>query len=158
TGGDTLPSPSPLIEGICATPDKEAVVIQGEDFTEVDPFGRRLHAEVGEQTKTSRWQLDVALKKLTAMGIKLPETTVDQNEVFSIDEQIARYIESGQKDCKRAAQNLGGDSEAFMNVTAEAKRAAGIKGKLPDLARDHPQPLDAAKKFAEAARRAVVRS
>jgi hypothetical protein len=158
SGGDGLSNPSPLIEGICARPDKETVVIEGEDFTEVDPFGRRLHAEVGELTKTSRWQLDIALKKLTAMGIKLPESTVDQNEAFPIDEQIARYIELGQKDCRRAAQNLGGDSDTFMKVTAEAKRAAGIKCKLPDLARDHPQPLDAAKKFAEAARRAALRS
>jgi hypothetical protein len=159
SGGDGLSSSSPpLIEGICATPDKEVVVIEGEDFTEVDPIGRQLHAEIGESTKTSRWQLDKILKVLPNIGVRLPESTVQQSDAFSIDEQIARYIELGQKDCRRAAQNLGGESDTFMKVLAEAKRAAGIKGKLPDLARDHPHPLDAAKKFAEAARRAVLRS
>jgi superfamily II DNA or RNA helicase len=151
------PSAPLLIEGICAEADGEVVVIEGEDFTEVDPIGRKLHAVIGEATKTSRWQLDKILKAMPGIGIGLPNTEIEQN-AFSVDEQIERYVKMGEKDCRRAAQNLGGDSDAFAKITAEAKRTAGIKCKLKDLARSHPQALDAAKKFAEAARRAYQRS
>jgi hypothetical protein len=158
-GGAQWDGDKPLIEGICAELEDETVMIEGEDCTDVDPLGRRLHALVGLNTKTSRWQIDMMLKQLPNVGIDLNKATDSaQDELFSVDQQFNRRYERALQSIRAAAFNLGG-GDAYKRVTAECKRAAGlVKYKLTDVIREHPKPLDAMKRFEQAAQQVLQRS
>jgi hypothetical protein len=162
TGGD--PPPAKFIEGICAEQQRETVVIENQDFTDTDPTARILVDRIGAQTRGTRWMFNMALRELEGLGIPLngaSTTPPDKEELFSIDEQIKRYRESGNNNCKKAALNLkraAGGGDFFGQVFNQCKKAAGIKGSLEDVSRDHGDPLEAMKRFAEAARRAVENS
>jgi hypothetical protein len=82
---------------------------------------------------------------------------VEPDELFTVEEQFKRHYERALKSIRAAAINFGG-GDAFAKITAECKRAAGIKGKLQDVLRDHPKPLDAIKRFEQAASAVLQRS
>lgn len=158
-GGEGEHPAADTIEALFVEPDQEATVIEGDDFTEVDPMGRRLYELLGARTRTSRWQLDMILKEGQKIGLVVTSTETTE-ETFTIDEKVTRLWDMGLKDCKRTAMNLGGGHEIFRKVIGEAKRSAGIKGKssAEDLLRDHPNPLQAVEAFYNAAHRAYLRS
>jgi hypothetical protein len=143
------------IQGISADLTEETIIIEGDDFTREDPIGRRLHELIGLETKTSRWQLDKALKVLPALGIPLNITApMRGDELVSAEEEFARRRERGVKWCKAAGKLLG-DSEAIRNVIYECKRSAGIRGKLEDVIRDDPNAIVKIKAFEDAAWKAL---
>ena len=74
-----------------------------------------------------------------------------------MEEQFKRHQERALKSIKAAAVNLGG-GDVYAKITAECKRAAGIRSKLADVIRDHPKPLDAIKRFEQAAHQVLQRS
>ncbi len=148
------------VEGIAAELENESVVMEGEDFTDVDPTGRKLHSLIGNETKTSRWQLNKVLRGLGKLGVSISGVSgaPGQDELFSIEEQFKRHKERALKAIRKAAINLGGGEDTFKRVTAECKRAASIRGRLDDVIRDHSHPIEAIKAFEQAAYRALQRS
>lgn len=152
----------PFIQGIAAEMQYETVVMEGDDFTDVDPTGRKIHAMVGQETKTSRWQLNKVLRGLSALGINLggaaPENADKElGELFPVEEQFKRIKDRALTAVRATAVNLGGN-HAFGIVTAECKKEAGIKGKFENVLREHPKPLEAIKAFERAALNALRRS
>jgi superfamily II DNA or RNA helicase len=160
-GPDDDAPDKPLVEGICAELERETVILEGEDVTDVDPLGRELHARVGLVTKTSRWQIDKLLKELPNIGIPLGNMgpPIGGDDLFSKDEEFKRRSERGQSYIKAAAEMLKrrGVRDPYPKLTFECKKAAGIRCHLRDVMRDHPKPLDAIKMFEQAAYRALER-
>jgi hypothetical protein len=148
------------IEGIAAELENESVVMEGEDFTDVDPTGRKLHSMIGNETKTSRWQLNKVLRGLGQLGVSFKglSDAPSQDELFSIEEQFKRHKERALKSIRTAAVKLGGGEDTFRRVTAECKKAAGIRHRLDDVIRDYPKPIETIKAFEQAAYRALQRS
>jgi hypothetical protein len=144
------------IEGISADLIDETVIIEGDDFTREDPFGRRLHDMIGLETKTSRWQLDKMLKALPGVGISLEAASAPTagDELLSAEEEFTRRRDRGMKWCKAAGQVLGG-GDAFKKVIYECKRSAGIGGSLENVIRDDPKAIAKIKAFETAAYRAL---
>lgn len=146
----------PTIDGICATLSEEFVAIAGNDFTDVDPLARRLHNEVGDKTHTSRWQTNFILKGLGKLGIRLDGESVPQDgQPFTIEEQFKRRKDNANKLIRKAAINLGRKEQHFKTLTWQCKKSAGIKGKLDNVLRDHPDPMAAIIRYEKAAKRAL---
>jgi superfamily II DNA or RNA helicase len=148
------------IEGIAAELENESVVMEGEDFTDVDPTGRKLQSMVGNEIKSSRWQINKILRGLGKLGVSFSGISAApaQDELLSIEEEFKRRRERANAAIRKAGVNLGGGDETFKRLNAECKKAAGIRGRLDDVIRDNPKPIDAIKAFEQAAYRALQRS
>jgi superfamily II DNA or RNA helicase len=151
----------PIIEGICAEPECETVNQGDKDVTDIDPMGRAIHADIGLRVKIERHQINEVLISLKSRGVKVTISDSDgqEQEPFSVEEKIRRLIEMGNDAIKAAGKKLEamGHANQYAAIYGECKRFAGIKGRLEDLIRDHQNPLEAAKKFSDAARRAKQR-
>lgn len=138
------------IFGISAVPDDESVIIEGEDFTDIDPIAREIHAAIGAETKTSRYQIIKILKAVPKYK-ENPKQSFQEEPLFTVEEQCTRFRTEINSICRWVAGDSGGHQDLFKNIIRECKTIAGIKGSFEQIMKEDPDPLTKFKRLYKAA-------